>query len=570
MRNAHEIRNTVDGDMDIALNWHVMKFGDKRIITHGGGTQGFRAFVGFDPETRVGTVILANSPAAIQDIGLHLINPEIPLSLTPVADRVEIAVAEDVLETYVGDYELRPGFAINVTLEDGGLFAQATGQNKFPVFPESQTKFFARVVNVQFSFTTDASGAVTGLILHQGGRDRPAPRRVAPGVPLASADEAASLPGHKTSIASTVLGEDRALRILMPQGYELSLSSRYPVLYVVDGQRPLHQARGVTGSLAGRQQGPGMIVVHVEAPTAERRADFLRFMTEELQPWVEDEYRTVSYSVLVRDSKVPTEGAEAFEASIAIDPSGQDPHVELRDGLTSLFDGWELPNIAALASQPGGDGWAQIDAHYAELSDRFGYRVVPHEDVADVAARTHAQQGRWDEATRELERNRELHPGSARVWNHLGDLYRALCRWEESKQNYEKAHDMAREMKYSNVSNYAMELGRITNEIESGRECTRPDEERPEVEVAEEILETYVGEYAFSSRFSVVVTLERGRLWVQVTGQGKSPIFAESETKFFSKVVDAQFTFTKDDTGAVTGMILHQNGRDVAGRRVNN
>ncbi len=82
------------------------------------------------------------------------------------------------------------------------------------------------------------------------------------------------------------------------------------------------------------------------------------------------------------------------------------------------------------------------------------------------------------------------------------------------------------------------------------------------------MLESYVGEYQFSSRYSIVVTMERGRLWLQATGQGKSPIFAESEVKFFSKVTNAQVTFTKDETGTVTGMTLHQNGRDREGRRI--
>ena len=77
-----------------------------------------------------------------------------------------------------------------------------------------------------------------------------------------------------------------------------------------------------------------------------------------------------------------------------------------------------------------------------------------------------------------------------------------------------------------------------------------------------------MGEYEFSSRFSVVVTLESGRLWVQATGQSKSPIFAESETIFFSKAIIAEFTFAKDDDGTVTGMTLHQNGRDAPGRRI--
>jgi hypothetical protein len=45
-----------------------------------------------------------------------------------------------------------------------------------------------------------------------------------------------------------------------------------------------------------------------------------------------------------------------------------------------------------------------------------------------------------------------------------------------------------------------------------------------------------------------------------VTGQPKVEIFAESETKFFLRVVDAQITFVKDEKGQVTHLVLNQNG----------
>ena len=92
--------------------------------------------------------------------------------------------------------------------------------------------------------------------------------------------------------------------------------------------------------------------------------------------------------------------------------------------------------------------------------------------------------------------------------------------------------------------------------------------ERVEIEVDEEILQTYVGEYQLSEAFSIVVTLESGQLFGQATGQNKLPLFAESETEFFLKAVDAQVTFTKGDSGDVTGLILHQNGRDAPAEKV--
>ena len=95
-----------------------------------------------------------------------------------------------------------------------------------------------------------------------------------------------------------------------------------------------------------------------------------------------------------------------------------------------------------------------------------------------------------------------------------------------------------------------------------------PQQERVEIEVAASVLETYAGEYELSAAFSIVVTLEAGALFLQATGHGKAPMFAESETKFFLRVVDAQVSFTKDDSSTVTGLVLHQNGANQPGQKV--
>ncbi|MGH9362426.1 MAG: serine hydrolase, partial [Thermoanaerobaculia bacterium] len=91
----------------------------------------------------------------------------------PPAKRVALQVEPAVLARYVGTYELVPGFAIVVTQEGEKLFGQATGQPRFELFAESETEFFLEVVDAQVSFVRDAAGAVTGLVLHQGGRDMP-------------------------------------------------------------------------------------------------------------------------------------------------------------------------------------------------------------------------------------------------------------------------------------------------------------------------------------------------------------------------------------------------------------
>jgi hypothetical protein len=53
----------------------------------------------------------------------------------------------------------------------------------------------------------------------------------------------------------------------------------------------------------------------------------------------------------------------------------------------------------------------------------------------------------------------------------------------------------------------------------------------------------------------------------QATNQPKFPLFAESETMFFLKLVDAQVEFFKDDKGNVTHLVLHQGGHDGTGTK---
>lgn len=88
----------------------------------------------------------------------------------------EIALDAATLRQYAGSYPLFPNFVITVSEEDGHLFAQATGQAKIPVYASAMDEFFYKLVNAQISFRRDASGKVRSLVLHQNGRDMPAPR----------------------------------------------------------------------------------------------------------------------------------------------------------------------------------------------------------------------------------------------------------------------------------------------------------------------------------------------------------------------------------------------------------
>lgn len=86
-----------------------------------------------------------------------------------------VMVSEEVLETYVGDYQLAPGFIISITREENRLFAQATNQAKFEIYPITETEFFYKVVEAQIRFNT-SDGEVESLTLFQNGREVPGMR----------------------------------------------------------------------------------------------------------------------------------------------------------------------------------------------------------------------------------------------------------------------------------------------------------------------------------------------------------------------------------------------------------
>ncbi|GGH04807.1 hypothetical protein GCM10011586_21100 [Silvibacterium dinghuense] len=84
--------------------------------------------------------------------------------------RTQVHVDPSVLARYVGTYELHPNFRVTFTLEGDQLMTQATNQPKFPVYPESQTKFFLTVVDGEVEFFPDDKGQASYIVLHQGGQ----------------------------------------------------------------------------------------------------------------------------------------------------------------------------------------------------------------------------------------------------------------------------------------------------------------------------------------------------------------------------------------------------------------
>ena len=160
MELSHQIRHDKAGDRSIAMGWHIMK-GDKgNIICHGGATGGYRTFIGFVKETGKGVVLLTNSSEGADDIGFYLLGSGAGLAKFK-SDAAEIP--KSTLEQYVGLYEFRPDLKMYISREGKQLYGQATGQDRFGLYPENDTLFYLTVVDATITFhrKNDATDSLT-------------------------------------------------------------------------------------------------------------------------------------------------------------------------------------------------------------------------------------------------------------------------------------------------------------------------------------------------------------------------------------------------------------------------
>ena len=148
-------------------------------FSHGGANEGFRNnFVAYE-KSGDGAIIMTNGDAGGQlgDEIMHSIAAEYGWPDFKPTVRETVAVDPKVLALYAGTYELFPKFDLVVTVENGQLMTQATGQGKIGLYPSSETRFFPVVMEAEIEFAKDDQGKVTGLVLHQGGQNMKAPKK---------------------------------------------------------------------------------------------------------------------------------------------------------------------------------------------------------------------------------------------------------------------------------------------------------------------------------------------------------------------------------------------------------
>ena len=361
--------------------------------------------------------------------------------------------------------------------------------------------------------------------------------------------------GKTATLRSEILDEERTLMVYLPRNYQQT-TALYPVLYLLDGRSRFAHTAGTIEALARIGRIPEMIIIGVTntdrtrdltppwtqpegapewaenvIPLGGGADNFLRFLSDELIPHVNDSYRTAPFRILVGHSFGGLFALHAlahepglFGATLAISPSvhwdqglvvdqiqtllAQRPELRARLYVTiadeggemlanyrrlekllryrapegvrwrmKAFDGedhgsipipsvhlalkafyprWQTPEFATDDGLPG------VDRHYAELSAEYGYEIPVPENVLNVLGYVALGEGNIEAGLAFFQANVERYPGSANVYDSLGEAMEAAGKLEQARQLYLRASEIGEGSDDPNFSAYRSHLDAVT------------------------------------------------------------------------------------------------------------
>jgi CubicO group peptidase (beta-lactamase class C family) len=152
---------------DYGCGLYVSRVNGRLMIDYDGNNIGFNAQVAYFPEEKLAVIVLAN----LNGYAAAKINTALAAAVhgeTVAFDSLakEISLPREVLARYVGTYEF-PENSLGITLEGRHLIAHFGAT--FPLFAESETKFFSKGWDLQFEFSKNDKGEFALVTEHYGG-----------------------------------------------------------------------------------------------------------------------------------------------------------------------------------------------------------------------------------------------------------------------------------------------------------------------------------------------------------------------------------------------------------------
>ena len=154
--------------------WSIDSVEGKRRVSHGGGIHGFVTNISRVPEDDICIVLLSNtSDPAISEITKSIYAILYGKEYELPKERIAIKLPEEKLKEYEGEYEIREGLHVIISLKDGELVAAPTGQKTNILYVEKEDLLFLKSQDIQLAFTRNDKKEIDGFILHQNGAKVP-------------------------------------------------------------------------------------------------------------------------------------------------------------------------------------------------------------------------------------------------------------------------------------------------------------------------------------------------------------------------------------------------------------
>ena len=445
--------------------------------------------------------------------------------------------------------------------------------------------------------------------------------------------------GERVEIYSQILDEKRPILINKPRRYGVSGAS-FPVMVLLDGEAHFHYTTGVIDFLTINRLIPEMLVVGIpntdrsrdltpsstnaqeqeRLPTHGGADDFLKFINEELFPWLNENYQTHPYRILVGHSfgglfaiNSMITNPEVFNAYIAISPSLQWSDQGLVDQAESFFDTTEsltadlfmtagneggslLGGVRKLSGildekAPSGFRWrfthlpeeshgsVPLRSTYLGLESIFSGWNIPMSDalsmidtfgvdsiamIEQAYAESGARFGFDDRKPSDLFVNLAANLLQS---NRLDEAVSLLL---YDPANYSPPSQLlnlaASRFAEQGEQEKAISLYRDSIEIHPGNQRARDalldlgEAATPSVrvEVDSNTLISYVGTYDFSPSVSLSVKMEDGRLVRYRNGEGRIELIPVSDSEFYFMNTDMRYKFNPDDEGIVESVTVDQ------------
>ena len=158
LQSALQLANTPqrqsDGNDFIGLGWNLHESG-YGIHWHPGKNPGYYCYLGWDPQRKVGVVVLANAESNFGDIALQLIRR---LPLKPVS------VDPQVLAAYTGRYQLPDGSIVTIRVDGTHIYIRLPAEPEYELSASSENHFYLPIADLEITFYRNDRGDVERVV----------------------------------------------------------------------------------------------------------------------------------------------------------------------------------------------------------------------------------------------------------------------------------------------------------------------------------------------------------------------------------------------------------------------